>query len=191
MPKSDVRYLGFDDAPFSFEDETTRVVGVVTRGPGYVEGVLSRELRVDGADATNVLIDLVTNSRFFPLLRVVFLNGATVGGFNIVDLDALHAATRIPVVALTRDEPDVAKVEAALRKHFVDALDRLAILSRQRPVAVQNGGFQVWATVRGATLDEATPWIAAATIRGAIPEPIRLAHLIASGTTRGESSGPA
>ena len=40
-------------------------------------------------------------------------------------------------------------------------------------------------------LEEAKEIIKLSTIRGVIPEPIRMAHLIASGITRGESYGKA
>ncbi len=43
----------------------------------------------------------------------------------------------------------------------------------------------------GVSLEEAKEIINISTIRGVIPEPIRVAHLIASGITRGESYGKA
>jgi endonuclease V-like protein UPF0215 family len=43
----------------------------------------------------------------------------------------------------------------------------------------------------GISLAEAKEIIKLSTIRGVVPEPIRVAHLIASGITRGESYGKA
>ena len=43
----------------------------------------------------------------------------------------------------------------------------------------------------GISLEDAKEIINISTIRGVIPEPIRVAHLIASGITRGESYGKA
>ena len=43
----------------------------------------------------------------------------------------------------------------------------------------------------GIDIEEAKEIIKLSTIRGVIPEPIRMAHLIASGITRGESYGKA
>ncbi len=168
-----------------------RVVGVVTRGASYVEGVLSHHVTTDGADATATLIRIVSESRFRPMLRAMFLNGVTLAGFNIVDLETFHQNTGVPVVSVVRDEPDYKKSEAALRKHFPDADARVDLLARQRPVAVKNGTFTVWCFARGLETRELTTLLEAATIRGAIPEPIRLAHVIASGIARGHSRGPA
>jgi uncharacterized protein len=189
--KRDVRFLGFDDSPFTFEDEQVRVVGVVTRGASYVERILSQHLRIDGDDATRVLCDLVQGSRFRPMLRGIFLNGATMGGFNVVDLDEIHREVGVPVVAVVRHEPDYAKSERALRKHLPDAQRRIELLGRQRPDPVKNGTFTVWCTARGVDHDDLSRLLEASTVRGALPEPIRLAHVIASGIARGHSRGPA
>lgn len=189
--KRDVRFLGLDDSPFTFDDERVRVVGVITRGASYVEGVLSRTVATDGRDATGALSDMVESTRFRPILRAVFLNGVTMGGFNVVDLDLLHRKTALPVVSVVRDEPDHEKARRALVKHFSDAPERLRILDRQHPEPFRNGRFTVWCTVRGFPTAQVPALLEATTVRGAIPEPIRLAHVIASGIARGESRGPA
>lgn len=189
--KRDVRFLGIDDSPFRFVDPRVRVVGIVTRGPSYIEGVLSTWVQVDGEDATQRIADLVASTRFRPMLRAVFLNGVTMGGFNVVELDALHGSFGIPIVAIVRDEPDEAKVAAALKKHFPDHERRGRLLKRMKPMPVRNGRHTVWASFRGIDASAVPGLLAAATVRGAIPEPLRLAHVVASGIQRGESKGAA
>lgn len=188
--KRDVRFLGLDDSPFTFEDQAVRVVGVVTRGATYVEGVLSTHVAIDGNDGTRKLAELIGASRFRPMLRAVFLNGVTMGGFNVIDLDLLHDQIEIPLVSIVRDQPDEVESASALRKHFPDAALRLEVLSRQRPKPVRNGNFKVWCTWRGVKEEEVRALLEASTVRGAIPEPLRLSHVIASGIARGHSRGP-
>lgn len=188
--KRDVRYLGVDDSPFTFDDEEVRIVGVVTRGASYAEGVLSGHVKVDGSEATARLIELILESRFHPMLRAIFLNGVTLGGFNVLDLQELHQKTSVPVVSVVRKEPDYAKSESALRKHFADPRARIALLARQRPVATKNGAFTVWCVARGIDPKDLPSVLESATVRGAVPEPVRLAHVIASGIARGHSRGP-
>ena len=60
--KEQVRVLGIDDAPFSFDDGRVPIVGVVVRLPGYVEGVMTSEVAVDGDDADRAIIDMVLRS---------------------------------------------------------------------------------------------------------------------------------
>ena len=50
--KKQVRVLGIDDSPFTFRSERVLVVGVVTRLPNYIEGIMRAEAAVDGNTKT-------------------------------------------------------------------------------------------------------------------------------------------
>src|SRR4030042_1037943 len=65
--KQQIRLLGLDDSPFSFSDKYTTIIGVVMRGGEYLECVLSRQISIDGDDATLICIDMIKNT----LLHVV------------------------------------------------------------------------------------------------------------------------
>ncbi|HLF05731.1 MAG TPA: DUF99 family protein [Thermoplasmata archaeon] len=188
--KDEVRVLGVDDSPFTFDDDRSLLLGVVARLPGYVEGVLSAPVKVDGDDATAAIAKMVSQSRFVKQVRCVMLDSPCMAGFNVVDMDALHSETGIPVMSVSRDEPDFVKIEAALRKHFDDWEKRLALL--KGPVwKTRSVARPVFVSAHGIERHEAERLIALSIVRGAIPEPIRLAHIIGSGIARGESRGPA
>lgn len=189
--KRDVRFLGIDDGPFHRRDRAVRLVGVVTRGPSYIEGVLSDEAEVDGTDATRVLVRMIRRSRFRPTVRCILLNGVAVGGFNVVDLDELHRQVGVPLITLARRRPNGASIRRALQVAFRDWEARWELIRRAEPQPVRNGSYRLYATLRGATLPQAVEFLHGSTTRGAIPEPLRLAHLIASGVAAGESKGRA
>lgn len=186
--KPGLRVLGIDDGPFAFGDATAPVAGVVMRADGYLEGVMLTRVTVDGDDATARLAELVRGSRHRAGLRALLLDGAAVGGFNVVDTRALAADTGLPVVTVTRDRPDRAAVEAALRKHFDDWERRLVLLAPT--FAVRNSDHTVHCSATCAR-DEAAELVRATTLRGALPEPLRVAHMVASAAARGESRGRA
>ncbi|HYS71363.1 MAG TPA: DUF99 family protein, partial [Thermoplasmata archaeon] len=94
--KAQARYLGIDDAPFAFGDAETEVVGILVRAPNYVEGATTTRVAVDGRDATAKLAAMIGRSRFRDNLALVMIDGAALGGFNVVDIQALHAETNIP-----------------------------------------------------------------------------------------------
>jgi len=187
--KKNVRVLGIDDAPFSFDQDRTAIVGVVVRAPGYVEGVLSSDVEVDGTDATDRIIAMVKGSRFKVQLKAVLLDSGCVGGFNVVDIERVHRELGIPVITLTKDEPDVASIKRALRAHFDDWEARFEHLSK--PITVTRSlRYRLFIRAVGMKVEEAERLLAACTVRGAIPEPVRLAHIIASGVFSGESKRP-
>ena len=189
--KAHTRFLGVDDAPFSFKDERTSIVGAVVRAPGYLEGVMHGEVTVDGTDALAVIAWMVNRSRYKEGLELIFVDGIAVGGFNMVDISALSKETGLPVVSVTRRAPDTEAMVRALKKRFTDWEDRAAVATREKPFPVRTAHRPLYVNAAGVTAREATEAIRLATVRGALPEPIRIAHLIAAALRRGESRGRA
>ncbi len=188
--KPQIRVVGFDDGTFSFSSkigrEKTILIGVVMKGSQEVVGVLSRWITVDGTDATDAMIDAVLNSRFRDL-RVILLKGITYGGFNVVDVERLYRETGLPVVVVVRKKPDLKAMETALRKHFPDAEERIELLRKAPPLAELLPGKLY---IQAAGVDERTAEeiVRVTTKTGLIPEPLRLAHMIASAVMTGEST---
>jgi len=196
--KPQFRVLGIDDGPFSFTDRSVPAIGVVYR-KGYIDAILKSELTVDGDDATTVIAKMVIDSGPVKQLAAVMLDGITFGGFNVVDLEALHNATGVPVITVTRDEPDMEAIRNALekmgtspakgRRAVPDWNERYARLERLSLVEVTTGHKPVHIAYEGLPLSEAKGIVRATTVRGAMPEPLRLAHLIATALVKGKSRG--
>lgn len=179
--------VGFDDAPFSADHRgDVRVVGAVCSRT-RLDGVLSSTVRRDGANATARLAALVEHSKFADHIRAVLLQGIALAGFNVVDIHALADALGVPVIVVVRRPPRMALVEAALARTPGGArkarlLRRAGPLERLGPVYVQRVGLDAAETVA---------LLRATTLHGNLPEPLRLAHLIAGGVTTGQSRGRA
>jgi len=189
--KQQIRLLGIDDSPFSFSDKYTTIIGVVMRGGEYLEGVLSRQISIDGDDATLICIDMIKNTKHRNQLKALLLDGITFGGFNVVDIQEVHTSTNLPVITVTRDKPDFYKIEKALKNNFADWKRRLDLMKKGRLRVVKTSYNPIYIKYVGIDFEDAKEIIKLSTIRGVIPEPIRIAHLIASGITRGESYGKA
>ncbi|MGQ9583567.1 MAG: endonuclease dU [Thermoplasmatota archaeon] len=194
--KPQFRVLGVDDGPFRFTDERAVVVGVVARR-GYVDAVMRAEVEVDGDDATQVLVGLVLRSGYADQLEAVMLDGACLGGFNVVDIEELHRITSLPVITVTRDRPDMAKICNALkrlgtspgpgRRKIPDWKVRLDRLERTNLIEVDTGHKPLHVGFAGIREAEAKGIVRASTVRGAVPEPLRLAHMIARTFATGSS----
>ncbi len=88
--KEEIRVMAVDDGPFKFGDQASLLVGLVVRGAGYLEAVYTSSVNVDKLDATHAVVQLVKGSRQLPQLKAVLLDGLTMAGFNVVDIEALH-----------------------------------------------------------------------------------------------------
>ena len=189
--KAKSRFLGIDDGPFHFGDDEVPLIGVAVQAPAYIEGVLMTRVHVDGRDATERILGMVRKSRYREGLRMLFLNGIAVGGFNVVDVDALHRELGVPVVTITRRAPDLEAIHAALRRKFDDWEERWALIRSHTIEQVTTRHTPLHVTYVGASRREILEALALTTVRGALPEPLRAAHLIATATVKGESHGRA
>jgi endonuclease V-like protein UPF0215 family len=189
--KSQIRLLGVDDSPFTFTDKYGMVIGVVMRGGEYLESVLRRHIIIDGNDATFVCKDMIKKTRHRKQLKAMLLDGIALGGFNVVDINDIFKSTNLPVITITRDNPDFEKIKIALKKNFDDWEYRLNLMKNGKIHKIETSHNPIYVKCAGIDIGEAKEIIKISTIRGVVPEPIRVAHLIASGITRGESYGKA
>ncbi len=187
--KKQIRALGLDDSYFvPHRAGKVHLVGVVLRAPNYFEGMLKREITVDGLDCTDAILQML-QSKYKTEIKVIFTQGITFGGFNIVDIEKIWKNSKIPVIVVSRREPNLEKIESALKKHFEDWEYRMELIRRYSIEKVKNGNFTIHIQYAGIDWDEALHLIRIFTVRGAIPEPLRVAHLIASALHFGESRG--
>lgn len=183
--------VGIDDGAFDRRDRYAPIAAVLVTLPERVDAVRLGRVTVDGTDGTRRVVALVR--RLGPLegVRAVLLDGAVVGGFNVLDLDALRCALGLPVVAVTRRPPEFSEIRSALRKWFPRTSERRwALLRAHRLFPVPTGGRPIVAAAVGCSRVDAVRLVQRSTVRGYWPEPVRLAHLIASAGRRHPPSAP-
>lgn len=180
-----------DDAPFA--PHTTKqvmVIGTVFRSGNWLDGVLRTYITGDGTDATSRISNLVNSTRHKDQLGVIMLDGITFGGFNVVNIQKIFQATEIPVIVIMRKYPNFDKIKKALKRfpdwenrweHVLDAGDIFEIENKEK----------IYIQISGIDLVDAEEIVRRSTTRSAIPEPLRVAHIIAAGVVTGESKGSA
>jgi len=182
--KPEIRVLGVDDGVFTPRVEAlVPVVGVVFRGGYWLDGVMHTKIAVDGFDATDKISSMITNSPHYKQLRVVMLNGITFAGFNIVDMKTLNAETRLPVIAVTHEKPNLAEIRKAL-EHLSNSGERWsAVLSAGEisEVSTRREQEKIYMQTAGLSVDDAQKIVLLTSTCSNIPEALRVAHLIASG----------
>jgi endonuclease V-like protein UPF0215 family len=180
--KPEIRVLGIDDGKFLPHTQgNVIVVGVVLRAGSSIDGVMHTTVAIDGLDATEKLASMINTSPHRRQLRLVMLNGITLAGFNLVDIKKLHETTKLPVMALTRHKPDLDSIYEAL-KHLPDTKERWRIVLEAGEIhELINRGAKIFVEIAGISLADVQKIIELTSSRSSVPEPIRVAHLIASG----------
>jgi len=183
-----------DDAPFvPHSREQVMVIGTLFRAGNWLDGVLRTHITVDGTDATTSLITMVNGSRHLEQLGVMMLDGITLGGFNVVNIQKIFQETEVPVIVIMRKYPDLPRIKKALKNfpdweerwnHIIDAgeIYKVHAVTNQEPIYMQ---------LCGISPEDARTIVKLSATRSAIPEPIRAAHIIAAGVITGESKGNA
>ena len=187
--KNQIRVFGIDDSPFKFGDSSALVVGALVRIPGYLESVMKTDVMVDGTDSTKKVIEMVLGSRYREQVKLILIDGIALAGFNVLDLEAIHSSLEIPVLTVTRDRPDFSKMRLALMRYFPDWKERFTLLTKNELREIPTEHKPLYASGLGLEWREFEDLVRQFTVRGAVPEPLRVAHLIASAMVRGESYG--
>lgn len=178
--------IGFDDAPFVREHRGDVAVFGTVYARHTLHGVVSGRVRRDGRNSTAELARLVGESRAGEHLHLILLQGVALAGFNVVDVPALGRLTGLPVLVVARRPPNLERIRAALLARVPDGARKWRLLEALGPMEPCRG---VWVQRVGLNLPEAEAALGALTVTGRIPEPLRAAHLIAGGVTRGSSRG--
>ena len=185
--KPEIRVLGVDDGVFIPHSKgLVDVVGIVFRGGYWLDGVMRTEIEVDGLDATEKIASMIIESPHYKQLRVIMLSGITFAGFNVVDIKELYNKTNLPVIALTRDPPKMEEIKQALENLPEKEKRWKAILNAGEIIEVQTreGEEPIYMQIAGLERRDAEKIVRITSTRSNIPEPLRVAHIIASGLTK-------
>ena len=185
--KPEIRVLGIDDGAFVPRTKgTVDVVGIVYRGGCWFEGVMRAEITIDGLDATEKMVAMITGSPFYGEIRVVVLDGVTFAGFNVVDISELSRRVDLPVISVVREKPDLEEIRSALKNlpDFEVRWRAMENAGKLFEVETRRGENPVYMHLAGILLDDAKKIMKKTSTRSLIPEALRVAHVIASGLTR-------
>ena len=182
--KPEIRVVGVDDGVFTPHVKGfAPLIGVVFRGGYWLDGVMSTRVEVDGFDSTAKIGSMVLNSRHYKQLRVIMLDGVTFAGFNVVDIRKLNAETGLPVIAVTREKPNLKDIREALKNLPQSEKRWSAVLNAGKilEMSTRSRKEKVYVEMCGILEEDAEKIVKLTSTRSSVPEPLRVAHLVASG----------
>ncbi|MHB1709100.1 MAG: endonuclease dU [Thermoplasmataceae archaeon] len=179
--KKNYRAIGIDDGPFEKgKDAFSTMVGVLMRADFLIESVSMKKISVDGTDSTGRIIEMVEND-FKRNAAVIMTYGVTFGGFNVADLFKVNLETAIPVISITRKRPDMSSVFSAIANTQQEADYKLGIMkSYHIQEFILENGSSIFINPIGIDAKSSSSFIKKLTRTGNIPEPIRIANIVAS-----------
>ncbi len=181
MAKSGLRALGIAESYAGREQST--LAGVVMRKDLRIDGVAFARVTVGGSDATDAVVRLFTRLARRDI-NLLLIGGSVIAWYNIIDPEAVHAATDLPVIVATYEESE--GLDEDIRRHFPGDDARLAAyrkLGDRTPVRLRSG-YTLFVRSYGISSGDAARLCNDFIYDGRVPEPIRVARLIARGLVR-------
>ncbi len=170
------RVLGFDDGPVSSEEKST-VIGVLCR-EDVIEKVISFQVEKDGCRGTEGVIEVLKKNGFKEHVKAVFVDGVAFAGFNIVDAEKVYEESGVPVITVMRKKPRYEKMYEAMKEAGKEE-EIKTIKNFPEPRKVENIHVQAF----GLEFEDAEKIVKNYIENSNIPEPLRIADLIAEGVS--------
>jgi endonuclease V-like protein UPF0215 family len=188
LGKRGLRALGIAES-FSGRDSST-MAGVVMRKDLRIDGVSLAYLTVGGTDATDAVLSIIAALGRRDI-NVVMVSGSVVAWYNILDPEAISEETGLPLIVVTYEDSE--GLEEDIIHHFPGDEARLQAyrnLGERVPVLLKDGS-QVFIRTAGLSPEDAARILRDFTRDGKVPEPIRVARLVARGAMRWQrDTGP-
>jgi len=181
----DLKIVGVDDGAFSSNKvvgERTLLVAVLLRN-SRIQKIRLGTIEVDGTDAKTTLKSIVRKLR----CDVIMLSGISFAGFNIIDISELSHELKKPIIAIIGQKPNNRAVRKALKDHFVDwrfRWDGVRSAGKLYVCRSLKDEPKLYFEVQGATPSFARRIIKRTAVISRLPEPIRVARILAKGLSR-------
>ena len=153
--------------------------GVVMRSDLIVDGFIFGSPTIKGDDASDEIVNIF-NRLGRNDINVVLVSGLIISMYNIIDIDYVANSINTPVIGITFK--DSRGLEEHIKRHFPKFYDKKIEAYRRlgkREIIRLQTGYTLYVRAKRLTIDETKKVLNKFTIQGAIPEPIRLAKLLA------------
>ncbi|MGC9778070.1 MAG: DUF99 family protein [Candidatus Heimdallarchaeota archaeon] len=180
--KKGIKIIGIACSPFNREKDTlVTVIGAIYRGSLLLEGVLKTKVTVDGEDATDRIAKMIKQSSHYQQLKLIMTRGVTIAGFNYIDQTKLNDLTDLSVISVVDREPDLETIHAAL-KNLPNGEERYQIIMKNgppKPMISSSNEEPIYVQYVNMNEEALAQLLKEITIAGRMPEPVRVARLIA------------
>ena len=182
--KKGIRAFGVSESFIKSRSRESILAGVVMRSDLIVDGFSFATVTVGGMDSTQRIVEMIENLGRDDV-NVILLNGCVISWYNVVDLNLLAESTKLPLICVTYRKSK--GLERFFKELFSeDYEERIEVYRRNGPrtEVTLRTGKRVFIRFIGMDLEEAESVLNKFTLVGSIPEPLRVARLLARSLMR-------
>ena len=165
----------------SFKQDSKKSIfcGIVMRRDFIIDGFVFGGATIKGDDATENILKMY-DDLCRPDVNYLLISGSILSMYNVVDIKKINDTLKIPVIALTYH--DSLGIDDSIKSHFPNSFEsKLELYSKlgKREKITINKTFDVFVRYEGCNLHDVCYLLDEMTLSGSLPEPLRVAQLLA------------
>jgi len=187
--KKGFRTLGVSESFVKGVSEKSILAGVVMRADMMIDGFAFSRATVGGLDATDKILEMYKSLNRDDI-NLLMLNGCVISWYNVIDLHRVSDETGLPLICVTYNES--AGLERYFKEYFPDDwMIRVELYrrNRERTAITLSTGHTIYIRFIGMSIEEAKGVLNKFTSHGSVPEPLRVARLLARALIKDLSLG--
>lgn len=183
--KKAIRALGISESFTKGRSRRSVLAGVVMRTDSAIDGFIFSTAKVGGMDATEKVIGMCRDLGRDDI-NFLMLNGCVISWYNVIDLHKVAGDTGLPLICVTYEESEgldgyfkelfPQDWETRVRVYHENGVRTLLKIRTEKTVYVR---------FLNMTQKEAEEILNKFTTHGAVPEPLRVARLMARAAMKG------
>ncbi len=178
IEKKAIRSLGIAESFVKSQNKSV-LAGVVMRSDKVIDGITYASATLKGDDATDAIIGMHENLDRTDI-NFVMIGGLIISMYNIIDLERICESLKMPIIGVTFEESE--GLDEHIKRVFPDRwkskLEAYHVLGGREKITLETG-YDVFVRVEGISIKNARQALNKFVLQGSIPEPIRVARLVA------------
>ena len=178
LEKKGLRGLAIAES-FKQGDKKSRLAGIVMRRDFVIDGFVFGKCTIGGDDATDSVLKMYSKLGRGDI-RFVLISGMIIAMYNVIDITRVQKEIGLPVIGVTYEKST--GIENVIKHHFPDSyeskIEKYSKLGKRTKIQLHTGG-SLYVRTEGCTPKEAQKLLDLFTLQGSVPEPLRVAQLLA------------
>jgi len=179
LEKKGIRGLSIAES-FLQTSKKSVLSGIVISTDLVIDGFVFGHSTVGGDDATDAILAMHEKLDRADV-SFLLISGIVISLYNIVDVKRISEKIGLPVIGVTYEESP--GIEEAIKHHFPESYEsKLAEYSKlgTREKITLHTSYNLYIRNEGCTVLEAAHLLDKITLQGSIPEPLKIAQLLAN-----------
>ena len=178
LEKKGLRGLAIAES-FLQNSKNSVLAGIIMRRDFIIDGFVLGKTTLEGDDATDEIIKMYNKLERLDI-NYLLISGIIISMYNIIDIKKISNRLDLPVIGVTYE--DSQGIEDAIKHHFPNTYEKKLIeykkLGKREKITLGTS-HDVYTRYEGCEFSDVKKLLDDLTLQGSIPEPLRVAQLLA------------